>query len=270
MQQFLALLLAFLICTQSVSAQDQTKDLSLNLKKPEVDKSLRSTVEPYMLSLRQAIEDEWDKRKPLYEYTCKFKIILHADGSLDSVIVAPDYQPPADLRTTFIDCVEAATLSNPLPFPVPIGDIPIEFIATARCRKPVEILPPGSPSTAQKVGMGILGAAALGGIATGLTFAAIHDAKHSNNSGYGYSPSTAPSVFVPPHQCGFPSCICNPYCAGPNPNNHIVSGGSSQWHQTNANGSTLDNYSSPGAFNPWTGKRTHCQYCGCPTQYFAI
>lgn len=267
MQRFLALVLVFVLCTQSVCAQDTTKDLSLNLKSPRIDRHLDAAVAPYMVSLRQAIEAQWDMRKPGYEYTCKFKVILKADGQLDSIVVAPDYQPPPDLVNAFSDSVEVATVANPIPFPVPIGDRPVEFIATARCRKPPELRPPGTPSTAAKVGMGILGAAAIGGIATGLTFAAIHDNKHNSNAGY-YAPSAAPSTFVAPHVCSFPSCICNPYCIGPNPNNHIVSAGSSTWHQTNANGSKLDNYSSPGAYNPYTGKRTHCQYCGCPTQYF--
>lgn len=267
MHRFLAVLLVFILCTQSVCAQDATKDLSLNLKSPRVGRHLDATVAPYMIALRQAIEAEWDVRKPMYEYTCKFKVTLKANGQFDSVVVAPDYQPPVDLVNAFSDSVEAATIANPVPFPIPIGDMPIEFTATTRCRQPRELRPPGTPSTAAKVGMGILGAAAIGGIATGLTFAAIHDSKHNSSAGY-YAPAAPPSTFVAPHACSFPSCICNPYCIGPNPNNHIVNGNYSSWHQTNANSSKLDNYSSPGAYNPWTGKRTHCQYCGCPTQYF--
>ncbi len=98
------------------------------------------------------------------------------------------------------------------------------------------------------------GLAAMGGVVYGLS-------RINRSNGPNSVAQTQPR-FVSGHTCAFPSCICNPNCIGPNPNSHIVGG----WHQTVANNSRLDNYSSPGAWNPWTGKRTHCQYCGCPTQ----
>lgn len=180
---------------------------------------LHRQLAPYCKNARIEVEKLWDQVDPHNGHSVSFLIELERDGKIRELYPLDPVNNPLIERAVY------AVLNSGGFGPLPDGQNGLSIVAKFKSKSPSPQVDP-SAMTDALIAAGLLAAAGFA------IYGLIKASKSSSNSAGQVNPNyhlvrahvTADGVYIPEH------------------------------YQTNPNGTTLDNYSTRGNINPWTGQ----------------